>query len=851
MALANLAWILASNGKRVLCLDWDLEAPGLHRYFHPFMVDKELSASDGLIDFVFKFDTAAATPPSKEDSPVYLSQTDSAQEPLRESVKNVLLKSGYSVVPDAPLPDDPNEFEAAVRNYLERSNMSVNLISRRPEESEKYPYENKQNSLARERSIDPTFSHLIWIPPETEELQSVIDTETRASESSSTQLLHGPLEEVFEAIREHARKGSSDSDWYEPYANILRYASSLDWTFKPEDLTQEGSLDLIPAGRQGPSYSTRVNSFNWQNFYDKLGGGVLLEMAKERMRAEYDYILIDSRTGVSDTSGVCTVQMPDILVVCLTFNNQSIEGAAAGAESVHAQRPNLRIFPVPTRVEKFEKDRLELAPETTRRRFDQFLDYMKDEEKTRYWGRIEIFYEPYYAYEEVLAVFGDKPDQTTSLLASIERLAAYVTNNEVTHLIPIPETEREVVKKKYQRQARLPDVTPSSADGTGEFWFYLSYSRSDDVAYIEKFFTDLSNEVRVRLGLESSAPIGFFDRGIRPGQEFPVAIASAMENSRLLLEICSPSYFKSEFCGQEFRFFNEQKEVTDPDRHLSTILPVVWIPSETPTAAAEVQKEFASPEGGLRRLIKSSKLDEYSETVERVAARLLDMAQQLPPLSFRKKPSLIDIQSAFVERPAPPTPTIVRREVSFIYVVAKKEDLAEIRENVSSYGLTSDQWRPLPATDMTIGTLSSEAASREQLLSNMLEMSAEINNVIRQAEQSGIPVILIIDAWSLLVKPISEILRSFDRYAFINSAILVVMNDRDRETVSMRDQLVKTLRETFPLKAVANDLLTEVGSEEEFRQVLSHYFNELNNRIILRSNRDTGYLDTSIQKPTL
>ena len=27
MALANIAWILAANGKRVLIVDWDLESP--------------------------------------------------------------------------------------------------------------------------------------------------------------------------------------------------------------------------------------------------------------------------------------------------------------------------------------------------------------------------------------------------------------------------------------------------------------------------------------------------------------------------------------------------------------------------------------------------------------------------------------------------------------------------------------------------------------------------------------------------------------------------------------------------------------------------------------------------------
>lgn len=42
MALANVAWILASHGLRVLAIDWDLEAPGLHRYFHPFLDDEEL-----------------------------------------------------------------------------------------------------------------------------------------------------------------------------------------------------------------------------------------------------------------------------------------------------------------------------------------------------------------------------------------------------------------------------------------------------------------------------------------------------------------------------------------------------------------------------------------------------------------------------------------------------------------------------------------------------------------------------------------------------------------------------------------------------------------------------------------
>src|SRR4051794_22035741 len=39
MTLANVAWVLASTGARVLAIDWDLEAPGLQRYFRAFLAD--------------------------------------------------------------------------------------------------------------------------------------------------------------------------------------------------------------------------------------------------------------------------------------------------------------------------------------------------------------------------------------------------------------------------------------------------------------------------------------------------------------------------------------------------------------------------------------------------------------------------------------------------------------------------------------------------------------------------------------------------------------------------------------------------------------------------------------------
>src|SRR5258708_5542744 len=59
MAVANVAWILASNGCKVLTIDWDLEAPGLHRYFQPFLEDPELASTPGMMDYFVDMGTAA------------------------------------------------------------------------------------------------------------------------------------------------------------------------------------------------------------------------------------------------------------------------------------------------------------------------------------------------------------------------------------------------------------------------------------------------------------------------------------------------------------------------------------------------------------------------------------------------------------------------------------------------------------------------------------------------------------------------------------------------------------------------------------------------------------------------
>lgn len=300
MALANVAWVLAASGKRVLTIDWDLEAPGLHRYFEPFLEDKTLEHSTGVIDFVRDFATAA---------------------------------------------------------------------------------------IAGARTDDPS--------------------------------------------------------WYREYSNVLAHALPIQWEF-PDG----GLLHLVPAGRQDAAYSVRVNSFDWQEFYERLGGGVLLEAVKQEVSNLYDFVLIDSRTGVSDTSGVCTIQMPDELVVCFTLNRQSIYGASAAARSAFTQRhttegtPTLKIWPVPTRVESFEKDRRDVALNMARAAFTGLVHQLDPEAEDGYWGDIPVAYEPYYAHEEVLASFRDRPREKGSMLSRMEAIASLLHGGTLSRTQPMDEQRK-------------------------------------------------------------------------------------------------------------------------------------------------------------------------------------------------------------------------------------------------------------------------------------------------------------------------------------------------------------------------------------------------------------------------
>ena len=90
---------------------------------------------------------------------------------------------------------------------------------------------------------------------------------------------------------------------------------------------QGGNLWIMPSGRN-ETYAANFSQVDWGELYDRRDGYLLFEDLKEQWNriVKPDYVLIDSRTGHTDTSGICTRQLPDSVVVFFFPNEQNLRG---------------------------------------------------------------------------------------------------------------------------------------------------------------------------------------------------------------------------------------------------------------------------------------------------------------------------------------------------------------------------------------------------------------------------------------------------------------------------------------------------------------------------------------------
>ncbi|MFA7257463.1 MAG: hypothetical protein WC047_07825 [Kiritimatiellales bacterium] len=130
-----------------------------------------------------------------------------------------------------------------------------------------------------------------------------------------------------------------------------------------------GNLWLMPSGRKDHDYNKLRARIDWNDIYDNRAGSLFIENWKAEIEQKYkpDYVFIDSRTGLTEVGGVCTLHFPNLVVLLFGLNDQNIEGAARVARIIE-KRNVCAVMPVATPVpnlpvdehplkERFEKAR--------------------------------------------------------------------------------------------------------------------------------------------------------------------------------------------------------------------------------------------------------------------------------------------------------------------------------------------------------------------------------------------------------------------------------------------------------------------------------------------------------------
>ncbi|HEX6625791.1 MAG TPA: pentapeptide repeat-containing protein, partial [Pyrinomonadaceae bacterium] len=201
----------------------------------------------------------------------------------------------------------------------------------------------------------------------------------------------------------------------------------------------EGTLHLLTAGqRSSPEYFRKVRRFDVQDFYREQRGGYFIERLRREWKTEYDVVLIDSRTGVTDIGGICTIQLPDILVLIFTSTEHGLVGAADVArkatlarQSLPFDRRKLLTLPILSRFDdsvEFEISQrwLDRVEEVVK---DLYADWLAADVRRRDFVELtKIPYKAFFSFGEKLPVVEEGTVNRAGMAFAYETLAALLAN---------------------------------------------------------------------------------------------------------------------------------------------------------------------------------------------------------------------------------------------------------------------------------------------------------------------------------------------------------------------------------------------------------------------------------------
>lgn len=238
--------------------------------------------------------------------------------------------------------------------------------------------------------------------------------------------------------------------------------------------TRAPNVEVMSAGYIDSSYQSRLARIDWERIYERCPA--IYRTLARRLSRDYAAVLIDSRTGLTDISSICTALLPDKLVVVFTPNQQSLTGiedlvrrSTEYRQGSTDLRP-LMIYPLASRIDnQFDSLRTlwrngndQLKMEGFEKQFERILQRAYALEQCRlfdYFEEVQVQHSPEHSYGESIAVLDAGNTDRFSIVRSYQSLVDWLCSSAAPW-------ERPEHARKRQRLEYLQGILLGPASAT-------------------------------------------------------------------------------------------------------------------------------------------------------------------------------------------------------------------------------------------------------------------------------------------------------------------------------------------------------------------------------------------------
>ncbi|MDF9810789.1 FxsC protein [Streptomyces sp. SPB162] len=367
--------------------------------------------------------------------------------------------------------------------------------------------------------------------------------------------------------------------------------------------------------------------------------------------------------------------------------------------------------------------------------------------------------------------------------------------------------------------------------------FFLSYVRTPPPADVPEpehapdklvleLFAELNAEVVRLTGAPPGAQVGYLPRPDDSAEQS----ADALARCRAFVPLCSPRYFASTGCGQQWHAFTSR-----PGDPRAAIIPALWVPvptsgqpsvfrnlpQATPAASLpDVARRYAE-EGlyGLMALEESN--DAYSLIVRRIAERIVETARRSPaaPVDRHELGVLREQPDAFAASPPP--------RLAIAVLAPRASGLPQDRQP-HRYGPSPLDWHPYG------GSVGAPLAERMSELARNLGFVPDIRTFhdataeLLDATEPTSPWILVLDPWSLYDEETAVLVRRFDAGDRPWAAVLAPLADDDPQNAQHGPTLREFLRGALPRRRASSRMMHRAAMDGiPNAEVFGRLFSEL------------------------